>query len=178
MPHYHRNGGAGTFSLSLMFSAFSLLFLYLAWLLPVVQLAMLFISSVFVMGIMIEERTGAAFISAVAVSLLGFLILPEKTFILPYIIFFGHYGIGKYLIEKKRSSISAMAFKLIYFGAALVLMYFAAPSRLFALLPFELPPAAFFAVMVVIFLVYDFLFSKVAQLYDDRIRRYFTGSHF
>ncbi len=178
MPHYHRSGVAGIFSLTLMFGAFSLLFLYLAWLLPVAQLAMFFISSVFVMGIMIEERTGAAILCVVSVSLLGFLILPEKTFILPYVFFFGHYGIGKYLIERKRTSISAIAFKIIYFGAALALMYFLFPSRLFALLPFDLPQAAFFVVMGLFFLAYDFLFSKVAQFYDDRIRRHLTGSYF
>lgn len=96
MQHYHREGSAGILSLASMFSAFSLLFLYLASVLPGLQLIMFFLSSIFVMGIMLEERIGAAVLSVMAVSLLGLLILPDKILLLPYVFFFGHYGIGKY----------------------------------------------------------------------------------
>lgn len=178
MPHYHRGGSSGIFSLALMFSAFSLLFLYLVWLLPGLQLILYLLSSLFVMGIMIEERTGAAVLSAMAVSLLGLLILPDKTLLLPYVFFFGHYGIGKYLIEKRRRTSSGVALKLVYFNAALALLYFTAPSRLFALLPFDLPLVAFIVIMEAVFLAYDFLFSRAALFYDDRVRRSLTGSHF
>ena len=178
MPHYHRGGGSGIFSLTLMFSAFSLLFLVLVWLLPGLQLILYLTSSLFVMGVMLEERTGAAVLSAMAVSLLGLLILPDKTLLLPYVFFFGHYGIGKYLIEKRRRTASGVVLKLVYFNAALALLYFTVPSRLFALLPFDLSLIAFIVVMEVIFLVYDFLFFKAALFYEDRVRRYLTDSHF
>ena len=178
MPNYNRGGNSGIFSLSLMFSAFSLLFLFLAWLLPGLQLAMYFLSSVSVMGIMLEENPGAAVLSAVAVSLLGLLILPDRTFLLPYVFIFGHYGIGKYLIEKKRRTAPAVLLKLVYFNAGLTLLYFLAPSTLFSLLPFDLPVVAFFVVLEAVFLVYDFLFSRAAQFYDDHVRRRLTGSHF
>jgi hypothetical protein len=178
MPHYHRGGGSGIFSLTLMFSAFSLLFLYLVWLLPALQLIVYLVSSLFVMGIMLEERTGAAVLSAMAVFLLGLLILPDKTLLLPYVFFFGHYGIGKYLIERRRRTASSVVLKLVYFNGALALLYFTVPLRLFALLPFDLPLVAFLVVLEAVFLVYDFLFSKIARFYDDRIRRRLTGSFF
>jgi len=178
MPHYHRGSGSDIFSITLMFSALSLLFLYLVWLLPGLQFLFYLISSLFVMGIMLEERTGAAVISAAAVSLLGLLILPDKTMLLPYVYFFGHYGIGKYLIEKRRRTASTVVVKLVYFNAALALLYFTVPERLFALLPSGLPLAAFIIIVEAIFLFYDFLFSKAALYYIGRVRRHLTGSHF
>lgn len=174
--YYNRSGGAGDLSLASMFSAFSLLFLFLASILPGVQIIMYFLSSIFVMGIMLEERYGLALISVIAVSLLGFWILADKTMLLPYVFFFGHYGIGKYLIEKRRRRGSAMIIKYIYFNLALAALYFTARSLLLSQIPFELPLAAFIIIMQFIFLVYDFLFSKVTLFYNDRIRRRLKGS--
>ena len=178
MPHYHRGGGSNIFSLTLMFSAFSFLFLYLTWLFLDAQLVFYAIGSFFIMGIMLEESFGAAFISFAAVSLLGFLILPDKTMMWPYVLFFGHYGIGKYLIEKRKQSVFTFVSKLVYFNAALVLLYFIAPAHLFAFLPFELPFAAFIVVMEGIFIAYDFLFSKISLFYDAKIRHHLSGSLF
>ncbi len=172
------SGGAGVLSLAAMFSAFSLLFLFLASMLPSVQLIMYFLSSVFVMGLMLEESYGAAVLSAMVVSVLGLLILPDKTLLLPYVFFFGHYGIGKYLIEKRRRRGSAMILKYIYFNAALALLYFTAKSLLFSQIPFDLPLIAFIIIMEIAFLVYDFLFSKVTLYYNERIRRRLKGTHF
>jgi hypothetical protein len=161
-----------------MFSVFSLLFLFLVWLLPNLQLILYFASSLFVMGILLEENAGAAVLSAMAVSLLGLLILPDKALLMPYVFIFGHYGIGKYLIERRHRTGSAVVLKMVYFNAGLVLLYFTVPSRLFALLPWELPLIGFVVVMEIAFLVYDFLFSKAAQFYDNRIRKHLAGSHF
>jgi hypothetical protein len=172
------SGGAGILSLAAMFSAFSLLFLFLASLLPSVQLVMYFLSSIFVMGLMVEESYGAAVFSAMVVSILGLLILPDKTLLLPYVFFFGHYGIGKYLIEKRRRRGSAMVLKYIYFNAGLALLYFTAKSLLFSLIPFDLPLFAFIIILEFIFLVYDLLFSTVTHYYNERLRRRLKGTHF
>ena len=171
-------GGAGNVSLAAMFSAFSLLFLYLASLLPGVQIIMYFLSSIFVMGIMLEESYGLAVLAAMVVSILGLLLLPDKTLLLPYVFFFGHYGIGKYLIEKRQRRGAAMLLKYVYFNAAMAALYFTASSLLFAQIPFELPLWAFIVAMEVLFLIYDFLFSKVTHYYDERIRRRLKGSYF
>jgi hypothetical protein len=175
--HYY-SGGAGSVSLAAMFSAFSLLFLYLASLLPGLQIIMYFLSSIFVMGIMLEESYGLAILSAMVVSILGLLVLPDKTLLLPYVFFFGHYGIAKYLIEKKNRRAAAMVLKYIYFYAAFAALYFTAQSLLFAQIPFELPLAAFIVILEILFLVYDFLFTKVTLYYNERIRRKLKGSYF
>ncbi len=177
--HYYRGGGAGALSIAAMFSAFSLLFLFLASILPGVQIIMYFLSSIFVMGIMLEERYGLALLSVAAVSLLGFWILADKMLLLPYVFFFGHYGIGKYLIEKKqRRHGPAMVLKYIYFNIALATLYFTARSLLLSQIPFEIPLIVFVILMQVIFLVYDFLFSKVTVFYNERLRKRLKGSYF
>lgn len=176
--YYNRGGGASSLSLAAMFSAFSLLFLFLASILPGVQIILYFLSSIFIMGIMLEERYGLALISFAAVSLLGFWILADKTLLLPYVLFFGHYGIGKYLIEKKRKRGSAMVLKYIYFNLALAALYFTARSLLLSQIPFEMPLVLFIIIMQFIFLVYDFLFSKVTLFYNDRLRKRLKGSYY
>lgn len=172
------SGGAGILSLASMFSAFSLLFLVLAAFLPSVQLAMFFISSLFVMGLMLEGSTGAAVLSVMVVTVLGLLILPDKTLLLPYVFFFGHYGIGKYLIERRRGKAAAMFLKYVYFNVGMGLVYFFARALLLEQIPFDLPLAGFIIILEAGFLLYDYLFSKATLYYNERIRRRLRGSRF
>jgi hypothetical protein len=85
-----------------MFASLSLLFLYLASL-PgnPVSVAMYFLSSVFVMGLVLEEEIGLAFLMFAVVSLLSLPLMDLQIYVVPYILFFGHYGIGKYYIETR-----------------------------------------------------------------------------
>jgi hypothetical protein len=175
---YRREGGAGAVSLAAMFTAFTLLFLYLAAVLPAARLALYFVASIFVMGIVLEGRMGLAFLSFAIVSLLGFALLPDKMLLLPYVLFFGHYGIGKYFIEKKIKRKWMLIWKLGYFNAALLALYFLPGAFLPAALPFEMPIAVLWAVMQVFFLVYDTLFSKVTLFYSERIRNRLRGNYY
>ncbi len=60
MPRFQRT--AHRISLTAMFATMSLLFLYLASVLPTMRIAMYFLSSVFVMGLVVEEEIGLALI--------------------------------------------------------------------------------------------------------------------
>ncbi|MDD5018184.1 MAG: hypothetical protein PHO15_08820 [Eubacteriales bacterium] len=165
-------------SLAAMFMSMSLLFLYLASVLPTMRVAMYFLSSVFVMGLVLEEEIGLAFLMFAADSLLSLLLMPNILRVVPYVVFFGHYGIGKYYIETLvKDKIVRYIMKLLYYNLALVVMYFLAKE---VLMEDVLGTGIAFWLLVVLaelaFVVYDYLFTKVTAYYYNHIRRFLMKS--
>ena len=118
-----------------MMAALALLFLYLAAILPTARLSMYGIASLFTIAMCIEQRTLYALLMFVAVSGLSLLILPNIMAALPYILFFGHYGIAKFHIEKIKDKFFAFVLKLVYFNGCLSLNYFLARNIMLDTIP-------------------------------------------
>ncbi len=171
MPRFHRS--AHRVSLTAMFAAMSLLFLYLASVLPTMRIAMYFLSSVFVMGLVIEEEIGLAILMFIGVSLMSLLLMPNILRVLPYVFFFGHYGIGKYYIQTRiKDKVAAYIVKLIYYNVALALIYLLAKQIIFEdILDSGIAFWLFVVLAEVAFVVYDFLFDKVTSFYFNNLRR-------
>jgi hypothetical protein len=174
MPRFKRS--AHRVSLTAMFASMSLLFLYLASILPTMNITMFFLSSVFVMGLVLEEEIGLAFLMFAVVSLLSLLLLPDKLLVIPYVMFFGHYGIGKYYIETGiRDKIIRYIIKLLYYNVALVLIYivtlFVNTDVLSGVMYFNVPLYYLIPLAELAFVLYDFLFTKVTAYYFSHIRR-------
>ena len=172
MPRFHRT--AHRISLAAMFASLSLLFLYLASVLPTMRIAMYFLSSVFVMGLVIEEEIGLAMLMYAAVSLLSLLLMPNILRVVPYVLFFGHYGIGKYYIQTRiKDKVVAYVVKLLYYNLALVLIYLLARQILIEDVFAQGVPFWLFIVLAeVAFVVYDFSYAKVTTFYFNNIRRF------
>ena len=170
MPRFKRT--AHRVSLTAMFAAMSLLFLYLAAVLPTARFAMYFISSIFIMGLILEEEIGLAFLMYVAVSLLGLLLMmPQFAFVMPYVLFFGHYGLGKYYLETHvKDKVVRYILKLLYYNVALVLIYLVARATVVDILD-VIPIWAVILIAEAAFVIYDFLFTKVTGYYFNNIRR-------
>jgi len=169
--------GTRKITLAAMFAAFTLLFLYLASILPTGKLAMYFLSSIFIAGLVVEHETGYAFLMFVAVALLSFLIIPNRVRVLYYVLFFGHYGIGKHYIEKIRDKVTAFILKLLYFNAAMALIYVISQyvlgqNLLLVDVGFALPIFVLIILAQVLFVVYDYLYSLVTQFYYQRLRKW------
>ena len=171
MPRFKRS--AHRVSLTAMFASMSLLFLYLASVLPSGRIAMFFLSSVFVMGLVLEEEIGLAFLMFATVSLVSLLLMPNQLRVIPYVLFFGHYGIGKYYIETRfKDKIVRYIIKLLYYNVALVLMYLLATEVLFEdVLSLDIPFWLIIILAELAFAVYDFAFTKVTGYYFNNIRR-------
>ena len=172
MPRFKRT--AHRVSLTAMFAAMSLLFLYLASVLPTMRVAMFFLSSIFVMGLVLEEEIGLAFLMFGAVSLLSLLLMPNILRVVPYVLFFGHYGIGKYFIETNiKDKVIRYVAKLLYFNVAVALIYFLA-RKVFVQDLVDTGIAVWLLIILaeIAFVVYDFLFTKVTSYYFNNIRRF------
>jgi hypothetical protein len=154
----------------LMFSVLTLFFVYLANISSVLRAPLFFVSSIFIMGIMVERMYGIAFLSFAAVLFCGFLIVPDKSGMLPYLLFFGHYGIFKYFIDENRRGAARAVLKLAYFCACMTALWFFGGGFLLASLPFELPVWAVWAPGAAIFLLYDWLLARLAAWYYANLR--------
>ena len=171
MPRFKRS--AHRISLTAMFASMSLVFLYLSAILPSGSVAAYFLSSVFVMGLVLEEEMGLAFLMFAAVSLLSLLIMPDLTRTVPYVLFFGHYGIGKYYIERRfRDKTIVYVLKLLYYNAGLALIYWLAYGVFQQdILSAGIPLWAIIVIAEAAFVLYDYLFTKVTGYYFNNIRR-------
>ncbi|MEA5002315.1 MAG: hypothetical protein VB081_02325 [Christensenella sp.] len=171
---YKRSSGKG--SLVVMFAALTLLCVYLANVLPALRITFYFISSIFMMGIMMERMTVMAFVTFAVVLFLGFLIVPVKLGMLPYLFFFGHYGIFKFYVDGNQQGAGATIMKLIYFNVCAALMYFFTDGWMIAQIPFNIPWWGLVIAGELIFLLYDWLFSKASQWYYGALRARLVGS--
>lgn len=170
MPRFKHT--AHRVSLTAMFAAMSLVFLYLASVLPAGRVVSYFLSSVFVMGLVLEEEIGLAWLMFAVVSALSLLLMPDILRVVPYVLFFGHYGIGKYYIQTRvRDKVMAYILKLLYYNAALVLTYLLAKS---VIEQDVLNLAPFWVVIIIAeiaFVVYDYAYTKATTYYFNNIRR-------
>ncbi len=171
MPRFKRT--AHRVSLTAMFASMSLLFLYLASILPTMRIAMYFLSSVFVMGLVLEEEIGLAFLMFAAVSVLSLLLMPNILRVVPYVLFFGHYGIGKFFIEMNiKDKVVRYIIKLLYYNVAIVLMFLLAKQILIQdVLGTGIAVWIVIILAEIAFIIYDFAFTKVTAYYFNNIRR-------
>ena len=159
-------------SLAGMFTAFSLLFLFLSSILPVGRVTMYFLSSIFISGILLEDDFPLAFMSFLATSLLSLLILPDIIRVVPFVLFFGHYGIGKKFIERIRDKVISFILKLLYFNVCMALIYFAASTVWSQDLNLGFSLWLTILIMEIVFVLYDIAYSKIQEFYWARIRRW------
>ena len=75
-------------ALASMMAALSLIVLYIGILVPNLRVSMYFLSSIFVTPLLLEDQPSMAILEYIAVSLLGLLIVPDLTMVLPYVLLF------------------------------------------------------------------------------------------
>ncbi len=170
MPRFHRT--SHRISLTAMFAAMTLLVLFLASVLPTLRISMFFLSSIFVMGLLIEEEIGLALLMFAVVSILSLLLMPLSR-AMYYILFFGHYGIAKHVIQTRiKDKVIAYVLKIIYFNVALSLIYLIARQAVIEdVLASGWALAVIIGVAQVAFIIYDYAFTKVTKYYINNIRR-------
>lgn len=155
-----------------IFLALTLIFLWGAGYVPGIELTLFACSSFFTAFMLLETGTAGALMLFAAASLLGFVLLPNKLAMVPYVFFFGYYGIAKFYIEKLRGAASQIACKLVLFAGLLAAGLFGFMKVLASsvTLP-DYPPAVLLAAGTVFLLLYDFIYTYVINFYVSRIRR-------
>lgn len=164
--------GTNTITLGGIFTALSLIFVFAASFVPGVELTLYALGSLFTGFMVIERGPKAAWIMFAAVAILGFVLDPNKIAILPYIVFFGYYGIVKFYIEKVKKPALQVLIKIAFFALVLVVMLNVGSGILFGSI--QLPGmqlAVLYVGGIAMMLVYDFIYTLAIRIYRQRIKR-------
>lgn len=153
--------------------AFNILFLYAASIVPGVELTLYLATSLLVAAVIIEIGPAAGWLFYLLSVIVCILVIPNKTALFPYVMFFGVYGILKFHIEKINRQVVEIILKLITFAATCgigVLLF----RELFlgnVTLP-NLPGFVLWILAALFFLLYDYIFTMAIGLYQGRIHRF------
>ncbi len=159
-----------------VFSALTIIMVYLGGSLPSGKLALYAISSIPAAFALVQSGPAAA-VSVYAVSaFLSYILLGNISVVLPYVLFFGYYGLAKYYIERTQNAVLEIILKLVVFNTALSISYFVYTRLIAASIAFEafIIPAIVIPVAGLLlqfgFLAYDYVFSRILALYQDRFK--------
>lgn len=157
-----------------IFTGITVIFLYLSAIMPTGKLTLYFLASLPVAVAIVEFGTGAGISVYFAACILAALVVGNILGIVPFALFFGHYPIFKFYIEKGRKAVSEVVLKLAAFNASWLLWYLLFKSLFVTVIPVQFTGsnvlfAVFIAVLQVIFFIYDYVFSRLLFYYESKL---------
>lgn len=163
--------GASRVALGGVLAALSLLLLYLSTMMPSGRIGMVAVAGLVPAAAVVSGGLPTGFLCYGAAGLLGLILLPDKGCALLYAIFFGLYPMVKSAVERLRKLPLELLLKLAFFNIVLSVLFFGFSTLLFPMLPELLhKPLPVYLVGNVVFLIYDYGFSKLITYYAARIR--------
>ena len=162
-----------------MISALSLTIMLLTAVIPYLTYALPAISGALLVLMVIEINKKWAFCAYAAISILSFLILPDKEAAMMYVAFFGYYPILKPLLESKISNNKlCWIVKAIIFNISVVLAYLVI-VKVFGIPLEEMEEYGKWSVVVllimgnVMFVLYDICITRLVTLYLKKWQKRF-----
>lgn len=156
-----------------IFAGISVVLLYLSALMPTGKVSLYFLASLPVTFTIMQWGAGAGITLFIAVSILSGLLTGNIYGVVPFALFFGHYPIFKFLIEKKRKAVVEVIFKLLVFNSSILLWYLFFRSVFLESLPVRMTggilPAALFAGLQLVFFIYDYVLSRLIFYFEDKL---------
>lgn len=152
--------------------ALSAVSLYLSSIVPGMELTFYALSSIFVCVMTAETGVRGGLILYAGAVILGFLFMPGKLGILPYICFFGIYPVMKLFAEKIRNRAGQLAVKFAFFCIIVFGSYNLFRSLFFSNIKLpDFGTAGLVIFALVMFLLYDYILTGIVALYRRRIKR-------
>lgn len=158
-----------------IFTAVAVIFLYMSTIMPMGKLTLYFLASLPIAITIVELGAGAGIAVYSTVCLLSLLVSGNILGIVPFMFFFGHYPIFKYYIEKGRKAAVELLLKLAIFNISGLLWYLLFESLFITVLPSvftdnRILPVVAFVVMQAVFMIYDYIYSRLIFYYESRVR--------
>lgn len=156
-----------------LLSALTLISLFFATVMPTNKLSLYALSSFSAAVIVIEFGITKGWLFYGTTSLLALIIIPDKISVIPFIAFFGIYGVIKFHIERIKSLVIDYIIKLAYFNACLAAAVLAAKELLLGADSQldKLPVWIIVIIAEVVFLVYDYVYTLFIQYYNTRLKK-------
>lgn len=159
-------------ALSGLLTALTVVFLYLGNLIPPGRTSIIVIASLFTTAAIIESGlTAGAFVFAGS-TIISALILPDKTIVLLYALFFGYYPLIKSLAERMRSKFLKWAVKILVFNVGFTVIWFLFKSLVFNATYMELQVFIVYPVANIVFILYDLAMTKLISIYIVRLSKF------
>ena len=158
-------------TLTAQMSALSIVFLYIDSVFPTGQLGFVAIASLFGIAAVIESGLVSGLIVFVISGILGFLLVPVKSVMFLYVLFFGYYPILKSLIERLRKIVLEWVLKLLVFNAALSVIWLLFRELIFNAEILRFGTAVVYILGNVVFVIFDFGISKLIGFYIMKISK-------
>lgn len=140
---------------------------------PTGKVSLYFLASLPVTFTILQWGAGAGITLFIAVSMLSGLLTGNIYGVIPFVFFFGHYPIFKFLIEKKRKAVVEVILKLVVFNSSMLLWYLLFRSIFLESLPVQLTggllPAVLFAGLQLVFFIYDYVLSRLIFYFEDKL---------
>lgn len=167
-----RNGAARKMAYPAILGALSLVLIYIGSVAPSGSWGIVAVAGLFPAAAVISVSLKAGALCWGGVSVLALILIPDKFCALMYAILFGLYPIIKALVERLRQKVPEYLLKLVFFNVTFSALYFAMKAAVLASLPSALSAIwLLYLVGNIVFLIYDFGFSKLISLYIARIDR-------
>ena len=163
-------------SLGAMVAALTLLSLYASEVLTGFRFLCAALSGFFIVVLVQEELFGTAWLCFLAVSIMGFILCPDRMSWFMYVALIGHYGIVRQFFRKYITVPAVRSvFTVLYcnLGTALGLwaMYRVAGVNVLDMLP-DMPVVVLILIVEAVFFLLDILYEAAVNLYLKRVRRF------
>lgn len=160
-------------------TALSVFIMFLSGIFPFLSYTLPALSGVLLLVIVRESGNKWAIMVYLAVSILVFIIVPNKEASILYIFFFGYYVIVKFIIEDKiKYSFVRLIIKLMIFNISVIVSYLII-IYIFAIPLEEMEEYGVYSVYIMLgignltFIIFDYVITKLAVLYDNHWHKYF-----
>ena len=155
-----------------IFGALALVLLYLGTLLPTGIWGVAAVAGLMPVFAVLAVGLASGFLCWAGVTLLAFLLIPDKFVVLLFGALFGLYPVLKGVIEGLRKLPLEYVLKLAFFNASLSVIFFTMKAAVLASLPAALSVVwALYLAGNVIFLIYDFGLSRLIAFFMARMGR-------
>ena len=156
-------------TLSGILLGFTVICVFLAAVLPTSRLSLYAISSLFTAIIIIEFGAKAGWTFYAASAVLSAVLIPRLE-VLPYIVFFGVYGLLKLYFERLQSRALEYILKLIYFNICLLLGFVFLKEFIMTGVKLAAPVYIIAALMEIVFIVYDYVYTLFIRFYSSTLK--------
>ena len=170
-----RRGAAAKVAYPAILSALALILVYLGSMAPAGNWGIVAAAGLLPAAAVISVSLTAGFLCWASAAVLAFLLVPDKLCALLFGVLFGLYPMVKSLIERLRKKPLEYALKLAFFNAAFTAICLTMATAVAESLP--LPQVlgssvwVFYGAANVVFLMYDYGFSRLIGLYIARVQR-------
>lgn len=158
-------------TLTALLTALTVIFLSLTSILPTVRFGFAAVASLFAVAAVIESGIVSAIFVFIGSSVISAILLPDKTAVLIYVLFFGYYPVIKSLAERIRSLLLSWAVKLAVFEIAFTLVWFLFRSLVFDAKVLRTDVLLVYAAGTLAFLVFDIGLTRLIGFYILRISK-------